>query len=218
MTGLEAWGAVVLGPMPGGARSRLWRVEVEGRLCVARQVRAGEPSLRWLARLQAVATREGLCLAPMIPSRSGALTVGGWTVEPWLDGLPGNATDLGEVRHGLRRMHRATRVWPARPGLVRRLPLRLAAPAAQVSAVHGDVHAGNVLRLAGGSLALIDWEEARIGDPQLDLGFERDAAGRAAHAASEAAACWWVEPDRARAMARMVRLSGARPQRPSCIR
>lgn len=195
-----------MGRCRGGARSRLWRVTLAGQPCVARRVTEDEPSLRWLARLQAVATARGLRLAPMIPSRSGALTVAGWTVEPMLEGVPGRAADLPEVRRALCRMHRATRAWPARPGLVRRLPLRLAAPEVETAAVHGDVHPGNVLQLAGGGLALIDWEEARIGDLRLDLGFSADAAGRAAHAAAEVAACWWAEPKRARQMARRVRL------------
>jgi Phosphotransferase enzyme family len=192
--------------MQGGARSRLWRVTVAGKPCIARRVTVSEPSLRWLARLQAVAVAQGLWLAPLIPTGTGALTAGGWTVEPLLEGRPGTAADLPEIRQALRRMHRATRGWPARPGLVPRLPLRLVHPVTEVAAVHGDVHQGNVLRLAGGGLALIDWEEARIGDTRLDLGFSRDAAGRAAHAAAEVAACWRIEPDRARAMARRLRL------------
>ncbi len=205
MTGLEAWDAVVIGPMPGGARSQLWRVEVDGKPCVARRVTAGEPSLRWLVRLQSVAVAQGLRLAPLIPAPSGALRVGGWTVESWLEGHPGTAADLPEVRQALRRMHRATRGWPPRPGLVPRLPVMLQASAAEIAAVHGDVHSGNVLRLAAGGLALIDWEEARLGDTRLDLGFARDAAGRAAHAAAEVAACWRAEPERARMMARRLR-------------
>jgi len=35
--GLEAWGAAILGPMPGGARSRLWRVAVAPRLSTGRR-------------------------------------------------------------------------------------------------------------------------------------------------------------------------------------
>ncbi len=206
MTAFEAWGATVLGPMRGGARSRLWRVEIGGRQFVARQSLAGEPSLRWLWRLQSVAMREGVRLAPMLPSRSGALIVAGWTVEPLLDGVSGSVADLAEVRRALRRMHRATRGWPERPGAVAKLPVRLPpqSSAAQ-AAVHGDVHVGNLLRLAVGGVALIDWEEARIGDLRLDLGFPRNAAGRAAHAAAEVQACWWAEPGRARMMARRLR-------------
>jgi thiamine kinase-like enzyme len=193
--------------MPTGARSRLWRVEVDGRPCVARRVTEGEPSLRWLSRLQAVALREGLRLAPLIPAPSGALTVAGWTVEPFLEGRQGDVADLSEVRRALQRVHRATRGWPERPGPSPRLPLRLVLPPeAKRAAVHGDVHPGNILRLPGGGLALIDWEEARIGDPRLDLGFSRDAAGRAAHAAAEVKACWRAEPERARRMARRVRM------------
>ena len=196
----------MVGPLPGGARSRLWRVEIGGKTCVARRVAVGEPSLRWLVRLQAVAVAQGLRLAPLIPASSGALTVGGWTVEPWLESRPGTAADLPVMRRALQRMHRATRGWPPRPGLVPRPPLQLVASQAEVAAVHGDVHPGNLLRLAEGRLALIDWEEARLGDIRLDLGFARDAAGQAAHAAAEVAACWRVEPRRARMMARRLRL------------
>lgn len=206
MTGLDAWGAIVIGPMPGGARSRLWRVEVGGKLCVARRVSAGEPSLRWLDRLQAVAFAHGVRLAPLIPSRTGALTVGGWTVEPLLEGHPGTDADLPEIRVALRRMHRATRRWPARPGLVPRLPISLAQPVGEMAALHGDVHPANVLRLAGGGLAMIDWEEAKVGDTRLDLGFPSNAAGRSAHALAEVTACWKIEPERARSMARLVQM------------
>jgi Ser/Thr protein kinase RdoA (MazF antagonist) len=171
---------------------------------VARRVSAGEPSFRWLDRLQAVAVSRGVRLAPLIPSHNGALTVGGWTVEPLLEGYPGTDADLPEIRRALRRMHRATRRWPARPGLVPRLPMQLAQPVGEVAAVHGDVHSANVLRLAGGDLAIVDWEEARIGDTRLDLGFPGNAAGRAAHATAEVRACWKIEPERARAMARLL--------------
>ncbi len=205
MRGLDAWGAAVLGPMPGGGRSRLWRVEICGVAHVAREGAACEPSLRWLWRLQAVAARAGVRLASMVPSQSGALTVAGWTVEPWLEGTPGVEADLPGVRRALRRMHRATRDWPERPGPVRRAPVRLPG-VPERAAVHGDVHVGNLVRLAGGGVALIDWEEARIGDPRLDLGFSRDAAGQAAHSVAEVQACWWAEPQRARRMARRLRM------------
>jgi Ser/Thr protein kinase RdoA (MazF antagonist) len=211
MNGLEAWDAVVLGPMTGGARSRLWRVEIGSRLFVARRATEGEPSLRWLARLQGVAEREGVRLAAMVPSRYGTLTVAGWTVEPWLDGVQGTVADLFEIRRALRRLHRATRRWPERPGPVMRLPAGLERriprqdQAAERAAVHGDVHSGNLIRLASGGVALIDWEEARLGDVRLDLGYPHTAQGRAAHTAAEVRACWWAEPERARAMARRLR-------------
>lgn len=192
--------------MQGGARSRLWRVAVAGSPCVARRAAVGEPSLRWLQRLQALALAQGVQLAPLLPSQTGALTIGGWTVEPWLEGRPGMPADLATLRCSLRRMHRATWGWPPRPCLVPRVPLRVKVAAPEAAAVHGDVHPGNVLRLAGGGLALIDWEEAQLGDTRLDLGFPRDAAGRAAHAAAEVVACWQTEPHRARSMARLLRV------------
>jgi Phosphotransferase enzyme family len=206
LDGLAARGAEVLGPLPGGARSVLWRVRLNGRNCVARRVVASEASLRWLDRLQGVAQRQAIGLARLIPAPNGALALGGWTLEPWLDGMQGQMSDLTALRSALRRMHRAAQGFPPRPGHASRLPIALPEGSAERVAVHGDVHPGNVLRLSHGGLALIDWEEARLGDPRLDLGFGSNAAGRFAHAAAEVAACWRAEPERARKMARLVRL------------
>ncbi|NJM84354.1 MAG: aminoglycoside phosphotransferase family protein, partial [Tabrizicola sp.] len=90
-----------------------------------------------------------------------------------------------------------------RDSLLRRMPL-----ARPEAAIHGDVHAGNLLRLGDGRLALIDWEEARLGPVAQDLGYGPGAEARASHAAAEVSACWRAEPGRARAMARRLRMIG----------
>ncbi|MHB8695828.1 MAG: phosphotransferase family protein [Solirubrobacteraceae bacterium] len=40
-----------------------------------------------------------------------------------------------------------------------------------LSLIHGDFQVPNVLVRAGGDLALVDWELARVGDPREDLGY-----------------------------------------------
>ncbi|MCU0802988.1 MAG: phosphotransferase [Rhodobacteraceae bacterium] len=208
MNGLQAWNAQVLGQMPGGGRSCLWRVEIAGVLHVARAGAASQPALRWLDRVQSLAQRLGIRLAPLVPTVTGALSANGWTIEPFLPGQPGQARDLPTLRVALRRLHRMTHGWPPRPGLMRRVPVGrgLLPQPDDVAVVHGGVHPGNVIRLPEGQLALIDWEESRVDDVRLDLGFDRNASGRRDHILAEVQACWWAEPARARAMVRQARL------------
>ena len=71
--------------------------------------------------------------------------------------------------------------------------------------VHGDPCAANV-RVSADGIGLLDWDEARVDHPDLDLAdlpsVELPAAryrvARAAVAAWEAAAGWQLEPDYAR--------------------
>jgi Ser/Thr protein kinase RdoA (MazF antagonist) len=50
------------------------------------------------------------------------------------------------------------------------MPIQLAAlERLPVTLVHGDVHPGNIVRLAGGEAVLIDWGNARIAPAMLDL-------------------------------------------------
>ncbi len=68
--------------------------------------------------------------------------------------------------------------------------------------VHGDPGAANV-RVSAAGIGLLDWDEARVDHPDLDLADlplpgSRDPVARAAVAAWEAAAGWRLEPDYAR--------------------
>ncbi len=216
---LAAWGGVgVEGPLGGGARSRLLRVWLEGRACVARRVGMGEPEARWLLRVLGAAEAAGVAVALPIAARNGQLVVGGWMLEPFIAGTPGKTGDLSALVPAFRRFQARTAGLPQRPGrgigrsgvpgpLMSRI--RRAWPDGRMVAVHGDLHPGNVIRSLDGRLTVIDWEEARRDAAGVDL-WALAAWHRAskAHAAVEVTACWRQEPARGRAMARRLRAMG----------
>lgn len=210
---LAAWGDVaVQGRLTGGARSALWRVDVNGQPCVARRSADGEASLRWLARVLAAAKAAGLVVPVLCPARDGRLAVAGWTMEAYLAGHPAMPADLPALATPLARFHRRTADFPQRPAWhTPLLPTGVKAqvqrvwPEGRQAVIHGDLHAGNVLRLPGGRLALLDWEEARRDTPAIDRAALSGFAGQQRlHAAVEVLVCWRVEPARARAMARIL--------------
>jgi Ser/Thr protein kinase RdoA (MazF antagonist) len=138
-------------------------------------------------------------------------------------GPPGTTADWRRVAGMLRELHRLTRGWPQRPGWRSSADLlhhetgtkvdlgamppegvvRCRAAWARLAGrptcvVHGDHNAGNV-RLTADRVALIDWDEAHVDVPDLDLVLPGNAAGldddaydiaAQASAAWEAAVCW----------------------------
>lgn len=202
---LSAWGtATDIAPVPGGARRLAFRARVGGRLVIAKSNALPEPSLRWQIAAERAARRAGLIVPGLIETASGALSSAGWTLEPWIDGHPAKAGDLRQLP--LARLRAAGRHLPRRPGRTRVLPAswaRLSALPGPNGLIHGDLHPGNLLRLHNG-LALIDWEEARIGPLAVDDAAIARARGIACpdHARAELVACAMAEPNRARAMAR----------------
>lgn len=213
---LAGWGGgEILGALGGGARSRLFRVRTGGGLHVLREGRESAPSLRWLDSVHARAERAGLVVPRLVPTLSGALSARGWTLEIWLDGQPARTADVARIAPAIRQFHRLTRDVAPRPGLPDvgarcDLPRTLARRCARVAgrggmaAVHGDLHPGNLLRLPGGRLALVDWEEARRDLVAYD---EAALSGDPLHPlrlAYEVAAGWSAEPAHARRCARLL--------------
>ena len=93
------------------------------------------------------------------------------------------------------------------PALVARLRGAWASlPAGDEAAIHGDLHAGNLIWANTGP-ALIDWDEARRDLPAFDLmgggpaDPPPDPVLARAHLAWEVAVCWAREPARARHLA-----------------
>jgi aminoglycoside phosphotransferase (APT) family kinase protein len=90
-------------------------------------------------------------------------------------------------------------------------------PDTATAVIHGDPGAGNI-RMADGRVGLLDWDEARVDTPLLDLGaLPPDSAlplagvhrlvARRAALAWEVACCWTAEPAYARR--RLAQLSAA---------
>jgi len=154
----------------------------------------------------------------------GPLFADGLVVMTYLEGEPPRTrADWRRVAGALRELHRLTRGWPQRPGwrsstdllhaeMGTKIDLGAMPPegvarcraawarlaGSQTCVVHGDPNAGNV-RMTADQVALIDWDEAHVDVPDLDLVLPDNAAGlddgtydiaAQASAAWQAAVCW----------------------------
>lgn len=223
---LAQWGddAVRLEKLTGGVANEVWSVRVGGRLAVGRLGRRSDADLDWEIRLLQHLEREGMTVPSPIPSRAGRMFADGLVVMQYLEGSPPQTeADWRRVAQTLRRLHDLTRGWPQRPGWRSSGDLLLsdtgtkvdlkAMPAEAVArcqaawarlagretcVVHGDPNPGNI-RMNAERVALIDWDEAHVDAPDLDLALPYNAAGldapaldiaAQASAAWEAAVCW----------------------------
>jgi Ser/Thr protein kinase RdoA (MazF antagonist) len=169
--------------------------------------------------------RAGMAVPVPIPTRDGRLFVDGLTVMTYMEGRPPRtANDWRRVAEALRELHRLTRGWPQRPGwrssidLLQvdrgtKIDLTAMPPEAvarcraawarfagrELRVVHANpANPGNV-RVTAERVALIDWDEAHVDVPDLDLALPYNGAGlkdeardfaEQAAAAWEAAVCW----------------------------
>jgi Ser/Thr protein kinase RdoA (MazF antagonist) len=223
---LARWGddATRIEPLAGGVANDVWSVRVGGRLAVGRLGARSDADLAWETGLLHHLDRAGLTVPAPIPTRDGRLFADGLMVMTYLEGGPPETpADWRRVATTLRDLHRLTRGWPQRPGWrsstdllhaetgtridLRAMPsegvarcraawARLAGR--QTCVVHGDPNPGNV-RMTANHVALIDWDEAHVDVPALDLALPGNAAGlddgeydiaEQASAAWEAAVCW----------------------------
>ncbi len=223
---LGLWGddVVRLERLTGGVANDVWSVRIGRQLAVARLGKRSDADLAWEAGLLQHLDRHGLVVPVPIPTADGRLFADGLVVMKYLEGgRPETAADWRRVAETLREVHRLTAGWPQRPGwrsstdlLVADTGTRInlnAMPADGVarcraawarlagratSAVHGDANPRNILMTAD-RVALIDWDEAHVDVPDLDLDLPHNAAGledqaldiaAQASAAWEAAVCW----------------------------
>ena len=224
---LRLWGedAARIERLASGPLNEVWAVTVRGQKCVARLNARSDADLGWEANLLEHLDRQGLVVPRPIPTLDGRLVVGGLMVMTFIDGQPPRSDgDWRRVADTLRAIHEATKGWPQRPGWRSSTDLLTAASGTRInldamppeavlrcrtawgrlagrptSVVHGDPNARNVLMTAD-RVGLIDWDEAHVDVPDLDLGLlPGNAAGldAAAHdralqasAAWEAAVCW----------------------------
>jgi Ser/Thr protein kinase RdoA (MazF antagonist) len=223
---LERWGEDVacIESLAGGVANDVWSLRVDGRLAVGRLGARSDADLAWETNLLQRLDREGFAVPVPIPTLDGRLFVEGLVVMTHVEGEPPKTeSDWRRVADTLRDVHRLTQGWPQRPGWRSSTDLlhaetgtkidlgamppegvarcraawaRLAGR--QLCVVHGDPNPRNV-RLTVDQVALIDWDEAHIDVPDLDLVLPYNAAGLAdgahdiaaqASAAWEAAVCW----------------------------
>jgi Ser/Thr protein kinase RdoA (MazF antagonist) len=224
---LKLWGedATRVEKLTGGVANDVWSVRVGGQLAVARLGKRSDADLAWEAGLMQHLDHAGLTVPVPIPTRDGRLFADGLTVMRYMEGgPPETAADWRRVADAVRELHRVTQGWPQRPGwrssidLLReatgtRINLN-AMPAEAVArcraawsrlegratcAVHGNPNSPANVRIDATRVALIDWDEAHVDVPDLDLvlpfngadleGEARDVAEQAS-AAWEAAVCW----------------------------
>jgi Ser/Thr protein kinase RdoA (MazF antagonist) len=223
---LEQWGDDVarIEPLAGGVANDVWSVRVKGHLAVGRLGARNDADLAWETELLQHLDREGLTVPVPIGTTDGRLFAEGLVVVTYVEGGPPETeADWRRVADTLRQLHRLTLGWPQRPGwrsstdLVHaetgtKIDLGAMPPEGvarcraawarltgrQTCVVHGDPNPRNV-RMTVDRVALIDWDEAHVDVPDLDLVLPRNAAGlddgahdiaAQASAAWQAAVCW----------------------------
>ncbi len=224
---LAQWGedATRIEKLTGGVANDVWSVRVDGRLAVGRLGTRSDIDLAWEMELLQHLDSEGLVVPVPIPTRDGRLFVDGLVVMKFMEGGPPETeSDWQRVADTLRQMHRLTQGWPQRPGWRASIDLlheetgtkvdlnamppegvvRCRAAWArlvgrQTCVVHGNPNSAANVRMTANHVALIDWDEAHVDVPVLDLvlpcngagleGDELDIASQAS-AAWEAAVCW----------------------------
>lgn len=223
---LKQWGDNVtrIERLAGGVANDVWSVRVNGDLAVARLGARSDADLAWEMELLQYLGREGLVVPLPIPTMDGRLFVEGLVVMTYVKGGPPESqADWCRVADTLRQLHHLTQGWLQRPGwrsstdllhveTGTRIDLRAMPPEGvarcraawarlvgrQTCVVHGDHNPGNI-RMTRDYVGLIDWDEAHVDVPDLDLVLPYNAAGlddvvfdiaSQALAAWEAAVCW----------------------------
>ncbi|GID32897.1 phosphotransferase enzyme family protein [Paractinoplanes brasiliensis] len=218
---LGQWGrdAVRLEQLTGGAANDVWSVRVNGTLAVGRLGARDDADLAWETRLMQHLDNAGLPVPLPVPTTDGRLFADGLTVMTYVEGgPPETSADWRRVADTLRELHRLTQDWPQRPGWrsssdllhaetgtkmdlgampaeavarCRAAWARLAGRPACV--VHGNpANPGNV-RVTADRVTLIDWDEAHVDVPELDLVLPGNAAGLGGGTydiAAQASAAW----------------------------
>ena len=223
---LEQWGDVArIKPLSGGVANDVWSVRVRGEIAVARLGARSDADLAWEASLLQHLDRNGMTVPVPIPTSDGRLFADGVTVMRFMaGGPPETADDWRRVAETVRELHRLTAGWPQRPGwrssaellhadTGTRIDLTAMPPEAvarcraawarlagrETCVVHGNPNSPHNVRMTAEHAALIDWDEAHVDVPDLDLVMPHNAAGlddealdiaAQAWAAWEAAVCW----------------------------
>ncbi|MEV4621623.1 phosphotransferase [Asanoa sp. NPDC049573] len=218
---LDRWGddVVRIQPLTGGVANDVWSVRVGGRPAVGRLGARSDADLAWETGLMRFLDRAGLTVPVPIPTTDGRLFVDGLVVLTYLDGGPPETrADWRRVAGTLRELHSLTRDYPQRPGWRSSTDLLHAETGTKVDlgampaegvarcraawarltgrptcVVHGDSNNVGNVRMTAHQVGLIDWDEAHVDVPDLDLVLPDNAAGldeRAYDVAAQASAAW----------------------------
>src|SRR5215217_1234706 len=194
---LRQWGEDVarIEPLAGGVANEVWSLRVNGRLAVGRLGSRSDADLGWETELLQHLDREGLTVPVPIPTADGRLFADGLVVMTYLDGGPPETqADWRRVAGTLRELHRLTQGWPQRPGWRSSTDLLhadtgtridlAAMPAERVARCrsawarlagratcvdHGHPNTAGNVRITAARVGLIDWDEAHVDGPDLDL-------------------------------------------------
>ncbi|KQN78292.1 phosphotransferase [Devosia sp. Leaf64] len=222
---LTLWDATRIKPLTGGSSNDVWSVDIGGTIAVARLGRRSADDLAWEVALLQHLDRAGLTVPVPIPTKDGRPFAHGLMVMTFIEGgPPADASDWRRVGETLRALHRLTANWPQRPGWKASLELLRANHGTRIDltampdeavkrcraawarlaghemcVVHGNPNNPANILMTGDRVGLVDWDEAHVDVPLLDLvlpfnggaleGAEGDAAAQAS-AAWEAAVCW----------------------------
>ncbi len=224
---LKLWGedARRIEPLAGGVANEVWSVRVGGRVAVGRLGTRSDADLAWETNLMQHLDGEGMTVPMPIPTADGQLFADGLLVMTYVEGsAPEAEADWCRVAGTLRQLHRATKGWPQRPGWRSSTELLHAETGTKINlyamppegvarcraawarlaghstcVVHGNPNNSGNVRITADRVALIDWDEAHVDVPDLDLALPHNAAGldedahdiaAQASAAWEAAVCW----------------------------
>ena len=189
-------------PLAGGVANDVWSVRVNGHLAVGRLGARSDADLAWETELLQHLDREGLTVPVPIPTTDGRLFADGVVVMTYVEGGPPETeADWRRVADTLRQLHRLTPGWPQRPGWRSSTDLLHAETGTKIDlgamppegvarcraawarlvgrqtcVVHGDPNPRNI-RMTADRVALIDWDEAHVDVPDLDLVLPHNAAG-----------------------------------------
>jgi Ser/Thr protein kinase RdoA (MazF antagonist) len=238
---LTPWGAPELAErLGGGHRNEVYRAGE----WVVRQSRRSRASLEWELDLLDHLSVHGFLVPKVVPARDGRRHVDGMVMQEWLPGREPDDGDWPRVVEELRRLHALLPHWPPRPDgpgthelltvaqggdvdlasmpadAVRACRTAWAGLTGATTVVHGDPCAANIRIQPDGRVGFLDWDEARVDHPWLDLadipGMAVPRNAKEAVDAWEAVNAWFMEPTYARRRLAALTVDNPVDNRPGC--
>lgn len=242
LSALKAWGDFeVIKRLEGGYRNTVILVKKGNINYVAKTTRRSEAALEWLECVYNFAVQAGFGVPEFIRTPDGALKHEGVSLERFMEGELITNSDLPALKEALTNFHLLTKEWPQRPSFassqdlltrsvggdvdLSKMPQELVFACREawqnlkneeMSVIHGDLNASNIIKTKKGKYGLIDWDEARFDVSLFDclaLGqkatnCQKNDVFRRAALAWEIAVCWQIEASYARDLAKRFLAEG----------